>query len=104
MSGDEDNGASTQKRGDGVLRFSREITLGNVISMIGFAAMFVSSLLLAEQRMSKQEAAIASLQEADHRTAADVRDIKVDIIQRLDRMEAKVERIAERQVIGTTTR
>lgn len=75
------------------MKFDNTITLGNVLTAISMAALCAAAWANVNERISRSEQIQISLQQADSRHDADIKDIKGDIKGALSEIKVDIKEL-----------
>ena len=78
-------------------RLDRSINVGDLLVFISLLAAGIGYVIHQDQRSTRTEDAVVSLKDTDQRHDKDIQTLKGDMTQRLDRMDAKLDRLIERR-------
>lgn len=74
------------------------MNVGDLLVFLSLLTAGVGYVIHQDSRSAKTEVEVITLKETDTRHEKDIKELKVDLMQKMDRMESKVDRIMERQV------
>jgi len=78
-------------------RLDRSVNVGDLLVFLSLLAAGVGYVIHQDQRNTRTEDAVVVLHETDQRHDKDIQALKDDVSKRLDRMDAKLDRLIERR-------
>ena len=78
-------------------RLDRSVNVGDLLVFLSLLAAGIGFVIHQDQRSTKTEEAVKYLKSTDDRISAEVKDLKSGVEMKLDKLDAKLDRLIERR-------